>query len=295
MSEKEVERVPLVTVITLVYNTGKYMPATLASIKNQTYSNIQHIIVDDCSSDDSAKIVEDWLAQNNYTAKFIVNKQNKGICENLNFLLQNFVKGKYCAFIGDDIMMPTKIEDDVKFMEARPELAMCYSKMIIFDTQKKEEIFQNIKSSNTPFEDYIDGENHLISTPTLFIRKDTYNEVGYYDERYICEDFDMILRITHRFPIGFRDEYTIKYIVHPGSMTVSKKVKLYDDVIKILKEKWGFLPNIKYYIRKRYVIAFCQLAWTDKRAAIKYMFKSWRFAFSKQFLAGLYHLVFNWN
>ena len=68
MSEKEVERVPLVTVITLVYNTGKYMPATLASIKNQTYSNIQHIIVDDCSTDDSVNIVEVWLAQNDYTA-----------------------------------------------------------------------------------------------------------------------------------------------------------------------------------------------------------------------------------
>ena len=191
-------------------------------------------------------------------------------------------------------MMPTKIEDDVKFMEARPELAMCYSKMSTLDGNYKNEIFPPYRGSDNPFHDYLKVGNLILPTPTLFFKKKIFDIVGLYDERYICEDFDMTLRITFNHPVEFRDAYSIQYIIHSGSMTIAKKRKLYEDMISILKNKWRGIPNYNYYLRRRYLSMFYVFAKDNKLDSIKYMFKSISFCFTKIYLASIFELLFKW-
>ena len=78
MSNNSIKELPLVSVVTLMYNTGKYVVQTLESVKSQNYPNVYHIIVDDCSSDNSIELVEGWIKQNNYPCHFIKNEKNKG-------------------------------------------------------------------------------------------------------------------------------------------------------------------------------------------------------------------------
>lgn len=285
---------PLVTVITLVYNTGKYIIDTLDSIRNQSYKNIQHIIIDDCSKDDSPAIVEEWIRKNNWKCNFTRNSANKGICANLNYAIKELTAGKYVAIIGDDIMMPDKISGDVAFLEQHPDHMFCYSKMITLDLATGEESFPLYKESRNPFLDYMMTGKLVLPTPSLFYRGEVFEKVGYYDEKYICEDFDMIPKITYKYPVGYRDAYTIKYVVHPGSMTVSKINRLYNDMLGILKEKWSFHPRYAVFRDKRHLAMFFLLAKTEKKEAIKHLPNSLRFFFSRTFIKGMLVFLFSW-
>ena len=83
---------PLVSICAANYNNELYVLETLESIKNQTYHNIELIIVDDCSTDKSPEIIENWLNNFGKPYKFIRNEKNGGVCRACNTLLINSSK-----------------------------------------------------------------------------------------------------------------------------------------------------------------------------------------------------------
>lgn len=99
---------PLISVLIPVYNAGKYLAETLASIKNQTYSNLEIICIDDGSMDNSLALLQEFARKD---PRFkIISRANKGVANTRNQLLQE-AKGKYIAFVdGDDIIEPICIE-----------------------------------------------------------------------------------------------------------------------------------------------------------------------------------------
>ena len=108
---------PLVSIVAICFNHSSFLLATLNSILNQTYKNIELIIIDDCSTDDSVSIIEQWIALNDVKCRFIAQAVNKGLCTNLNVGL-SFCKGEYYQSIAcDDLMKPEKIEKQVAFLE----------------------------------------------------------------------------------------------------------------------------------------------------------------------------------
>jgi glycosyltransferase involved in cell wall biosynthesis len=113
-------KLPLVTIISPCYNHSKFVIESLESIKNQSYPNIEHIIIDDCSSDDSVKKIEDWITANEYKCVFIKHKMNMGISYTLNKSLKTS-KGKYWAGLStDDIAGHDRIEKFVNYLENNP-------------------------------------------------------------------------------------------------------------------------------------------------------------------------------
>ena len=98
---------PLVTVIVITYNSAKYVIDTLESIKRQNYDNIQLVISDDCSKDETFKICSDWIKINNSFsggATICSTNINKGISGNYNNGLR-FANGKYVKYIAGDDML----------------------------------------------------------------------------------------------------------------------------------------------------------------------------------------------
>ena len=103
----------LVTVCITTYNRKKLLPLTLASILNQTYRNIEIIIVDDCSTDGTKKLVEEKLINLDSRIKYIRHKKNKGLASGRNTALFN-AKGRYFTFCDDDDeLLTTYIEEFV--------------------------------------------------------------------------------------------------------------------------------------------------------------------------------------
>jgi glycosyltransferase involved in cell wall biosynthesis len=105
----------LVSIIMPSYNTGEYIKNSIQSVINQTYTNWELIIVDDCSTDNTDEIVTPFLTDNRI--RFLKNKKNSGAAISRNYALRE-AKGKWIAFLdSDDIWLPEKLERQLNYME----------------------------------------------------------------------------------------------------------------------------------------------------------------------------------
>ena len=124
----------LISVVVATYNSGKTVIETLASIRKQTYANLELIVSDDHSTDNTVKLVGKWLRkyQNRFAkVRFLIAKKNHGVTKNCNIAI-NQAHGKYVQLVaGDDILLEQAIERKYEFAE-RKSLKLVCSKVELF-------------------------------------------------------------------------------------------------------------------------------------------------------------------
>ena len=112
----------LISVLMPVYNCSKYIYNSTISILNQTFSDFELIIIDDCSTDNTVDILKKF---NDERIVLIVKQKNTGITNSLNYAL-DIAKSKYIARMdGDDISNIDRLEKQYEFMEGHPDVVMC--------------------------------------------------------------------------------------------------------------------------------------------------------------------------
>ncbi len=127
----------LVSVIIPVYNLEKYVKEAIKSIQNQTYENLEIIVIDDGSIDDTYNIVEK-LAKEDNRIKLYKNEKNLKIVKTLNRAL-SLANGEYIARMdGDDISVPDRIEKKVRFLEENKDISLVGCSLISIDRQGHE-------------------------------------------------------------------------------------------------------------------------------------------------------------
>ena len=108
----------LVSVITPVYNAERFLNNTLQSVINQTYRDIEIVLVDDCSKDGSARIIESFMSEK-INIHYHLQDSNKGAGAARNKALE-LARGQYVAFLdGDDVWLPQKIERQIALMKEK--------------------------------------------------------------------------------------------------------------------------------------------------------------------------------
>lgn len=120
---------PLVTVICLCYNHEKFVVEALNSVLNQNYQNIELIITDDCSNDNSKKVITDWL-QDYPAVQFISSKINLGNTKTFNKALQ-FSKGEYIIDLAaDDVLLKDCVERQINaFLNSTKKILLQFTEM----------------------------------------------------------------------------------------------------------------------------------------------------------------------
>lgn len=243
---------PLVSVGIPVYNTAKYIRYTLDSIKNQTYSNIEIIVVDDGSTDDSYRQVDSWSKENNIAVKLISNPQNLGLTHTCNVILNN-TNGKYLQKVdADDILFETKIEKHVQLLEMLGETtALVYSDAQLIDENGnavKQDYFDRIEYDGKKTGDtYFDLlKINFIPNPSVLSRTSVIKEAGGYDTNLLFEDWDLWLRIASKYKLHYDRTATCWYRIHKQSMMAdnSKIVMRNNTNIAMYKKNIGI--NEKY-------------------------------------------------
>lgn len=107
---------PLVSIIMPNYNCEKYLSETIKSVVNQTYNNWELIIVDDCSTDRSVTIIQQFMVQDS-RIKLIINERNIGAALSRNKAIE-VARGEYIAFLdSDDLWLENKLEKQINFMK----------------------------------------------------------------------------------------------------------------------------------------------------------------------------------
>lgn len=124
----------LVSIITPSYNASAYIKDTIEAIRTQSYQNWELLVTDDCSTDDSVNIIEEYVAQD-ARIKLLKMEVNSGAgkCRNKSI---EAAKGRYIAFCdSDDVWMPNKLEKQLAFMEEK-NCALVYSSYMQMDEQR---------------------------------------------------------------------------------------------------------------------------------------------------------------
>ena len=180
----------LVTIVTPSYNQGQFIKYTIESVLNQTYKNIQYIIVDGASKDNTMEVVERYRDK----IDIIISERDKGQTDAINKGFK-LAKGELVGWINsDDMLCPDCVEKIVKLYKQNPDGVIFYgSKIEIINSQNKNIRYyiNNIESRNRLLQ-----KNYDVSQQGSFYRRDIVEKVNYLDESiYYCMDLDLFLRL----------------------------------------------------------------------------------------------------
>ena len=237
----------LVTVITPMYNSGKYIEETLNSVISQTYENWELFIIDDGSSDNCVELVSDFK-KNDDRIKLIINEENQGAAISRNIGIRE-ANGRYIAFLdSDDLWVPTKLEEQINFM-SKNQLALSYSSY-----EKIDEFGNHIKNINvvytqTTYHNLLKS-NYIGCLTAMIDLKMMEQKKIYMPNIKTRHDHGLWLDIVRRgFNVSGNPKVLAKYRYRKGSISFSKfksgyyQWKLYRDV-----EKINLLSSIYYMV-----------------------------------------------
>ncbi len=208
---------PAVSVIIPSYNHGRFIRQCIQSVLDQTFQDFEIIITDDGSSDRSVEIIEEFVDPRIKLFKHLV---NKGASVAANNCIINST-GKYVAMLSsDDIWYPEKLEIQVKYLEAHPEISIVFGKVDWID------VSGNLLVEGFPYKNIFNVKNrtrfewlrhffkvgNCLCHPCSLIRREHYLEVGLLDPSFAnLPDFDLWIRFCLKYDIHILDQPLIYF------------------------------------------------------------------------------------
>ena len=242
----------LVSVIISAYNHERYIQETIQSIIQQTYQNIELIIIDDGSQDKTwKKILEmEKVCQQRFSRVVFQQQENHGTCYSANKLL-NLANGEYVYFIAsDDVAKPLAIEKEFDFLHNNPEYALAVGDNELIDSdsnvcfwdKKRNIVYDNKQAKYKTFADFIKAdtkvkfnskefghyiklihENHVPNG--YLVRKSIFEKIGYFTPKAPLEDWWLMLQISKYAKMKYLNEILFSYRWH-NSNTIKHKEKI---------------------------------------------------------------------
>ena len=230
----------MVSVLLPVYNAAPYLQATLESILAQTFTDFEILALDDGSTDGSGAILE---ACTDKRLHIIRHTENQGLIATLNEGLE-LARGLYVARMdSDDLMLPQRLERQVAYLEAHPEIALiaafvefinsdgelCGSWSVDRATSDKASIAAMLPRTN------------CIAHPTVMLRRSALGKLRYDPRQQGSEDWDLWLRMrSHGMRLGKIPEVLLRYRQHGASMMGLQKLDVSYER-RLMRTRWRFL------------------------------------------------------
>lgn len=265
------ENQPLVSVVIPCYNHENFVQDCIQSVIDQTYQNIELIVIDDGSKDSSVMKIQEMVAKckTRFTRFEFRNRQNKGLSPTLNEALEWCEGEYYSAIASDDMMLPEKIIIQINYMIKNKKCNALFGGYKLIDNfnfvisdQKKE---NKIYSFNEIF-----LHQHDLPAPTQLIRMDSLKSIGGYNAEVIIEDWYMWLKLSKIGEIHYISEYLSLYRYHLDNL--SRKVEIMNigrnqvldeykcEKLYFLAKKeidWIYLRELKRVSRTLFIKKFC--------------------------------------
>lgn len=225
----------MVSVIMPTFNREKTIIRAINSIFRQTYKQIELIIVDDCSTDNTENVIK---SLNNSKIIYIKHSENQGACAARNKGIKS-ASGEYIAFLdSDDEWLPTKIERQIDFIQSNNcDIVFC-SHISYYDNEK--EIIPNKKIHTNTFYKQLLYKN-FITTGSILGKSECFKNINFDTNLPRLQDWDLMINMSQKFSIQHLHEVlTINY-VQKDSITKDDKKGL--EATKIIYSK---IQNSKY-------------------------------------------------
>ena len=200
---------PLVSIAIVTYNSSKYIIDTLNSVKAQSYENIELIISDDCSPDNTVELCRNWLDANKdrfVRTKLITVDKNSGVTCNCN-RAKAAAEGQWFKLLaGDDLMMPDCIKENVEFITANPKAKIIFSKTQLFtETEGKINLSdkflpkpstKEIFASSAEYQHDCLSQYNFLPAPSSFISEEIFRKHDYNETYPASEDWAYWFKLT---------------------------------------------------------------------------------------------------
>lgn len=230
---------PFVSVVIPCYNHEKYVEQSLNSVFNQTYKNIELIVVDDGSSDNSVAVVKRIKEKHDFT---FITQENMGVCKTLNKAI-SLSKGKYVAVLAsDDYWDVTKIEKQVNCLEENNDSEFCFTQAVEFDDKniKSDKIFpKKIKTENILNKVFL--SQHAPAGSIMFTRS-LYDNLAGFDDNLKMEDWDFIIRSAAVTELSAVKEPLLYYRSHETNiMKTRQRTETYKQKVLLLTKNFDLV------------------------------------------------------
>lgn len=244
----------LISVIIPNFNYAHYLNDTVNSVLNQTYSNIECIIVDDGSTDNSIEIILE-LEKKDIRVRSVF-KQNGGLSSARNAGIKA-AKGEYIAFLdADDLWKPEKLQHQIECLQKNTELNFIFSNYTGFYPDGKTEDFKH-EFGNPDFFDFIRQNPIAGSASSVLIAKHIINKTGYFDESLrSTEDHDYWFRcLLSGAKMQFCNHHDVLIRLHQSSMSKNlQRMNFFN--YTVLKKQLDTFPELE---KKKDTPAFSRL------------------------------------
>lgn len=212
---------------------GKYLPIAINSVLRQTYSNIEIIVIDDGSTDNTQEVIRDFNSDPRFNY-YYQNNCGQPKAKNAGILKAN---GAYIAFLdGDDIWLKNKLEKQIPCIQNNNQIGVVYTGLSYIDG--------NGEILNTPRIDGLSGDitkklliKNFVTGMTSLVRSECFEKVGIFDETIpMGIDYDLWLRISTQFHFLFLNETTYLYRIWSGQMSHNFEKRF--DCAKIIMDRF---------------------------------------------------------
>jgi glycosyltransferase involved in cell wall biosynthesis len=236
---------PLVSCIVLCYNQARWVRSALDSVAAQDYDRLELVVTDDASTDDSQDVIAAWAHESELDVTIVSHQVNHGIVATVNEAI-SLTTGDYVAFLAaDDIWLGGKLTRHAALLDGLPsEYAFVYSdygRIGLDDEIICDRVIEAIYGSPPPqgqiFEACLSSTN-IVHLLTVLVRRSALVEIGPGDDRLAFEDYDMVLRLAHRYLVVYSDVPSALYrVTGPSSAAQSHHDLIMEQVFE-LRERY---------------------------------------------------------
>lgn len=244
---------PLLSIIIPCYNHEHYVQDCIQSIINQDYKNIELIIIDDGSQDNSVEKIKAMsvLCKNRFVRFEFRHRPNKGLCATLNEGLA-WCQGKYVSMIAsDDIMLPHKSSVQINYLENNPDITSVSANIKFINHNN-----QIIGKTNLPQKEYTFDEtlihNHLLA-PSQTHTLSAVLAVGGFDEGIMIEDWYLWLKLLdNQHRVVFLEDVLVQYRKHDDNMSsnLTKMFQAEHQILSLYKDKPTY-QQARYNLKRK--------------------------------------------
>jgi glycosyltransferase involved in cell wall biosynthesis len=245
---------PLISVIIPTYNRADLLPRAVRSACEQTYRNLEILVVDDASIDDTEEVAR-ALEKEDARVRYVKREENGGANAARNIGIQES-KGEYIALLdSDDEWLPEKIEKQIQVFEKSDDEKLG----VVYCGYERKKDTATI-SSFTPiyrgniFEKLL-CKNVVGGCSSVLIKKECFGKSDFFDEseeirKGGAQDYDLWLRLAHKYHFDFAIEPLFFYYIHKKNMTVTNSSLARMKALEYVAEK-----NKRFYLKKPHLFA----------------------------------------
>jgi glycosyltransferase involved in cell wall biosynthesis len=238
---------PKVSIITPSFNQGRFLEATIRSVLDQDYLNIEYIIVDGGSKDDSVEIIKKY--QDHLT--WWVSEKDKGHADALNKGFAH-ASGEILAWINsDDTYFPRAISEAMAYLRENPQVGMVYGDAILIDDAGK--TIGRFSSKQTDYQRLLRGSVH-IPQATTFFRASLWQAVGPLDlSLFFSFDYDLWVRMAKVSELRYVPRQWAYFRLYSRGKTIVNDDLCYPDMLRVQMREgrgWWSWMRLRYYTRK---------------------------------------------